>query len=161
MISMRRMATAIIRPLSRVSEDDFWRRWAGAAGRSENSAKIGWQEGWGGNTIGPSRGLRASRRRRPGTRAPHFGTDLLYAGAATTLGVGTMFTPRPLVAGSLAAAALAVVVATNLPGGERGQEAGAPSPRTSAEKTVALKTVALKTVALKTPRLDQFDKYYA
>src|SRR5436190_8276199 len=66
-----------------------------------------------------------------------------------------MFKPRPWVAGSLAAAALAAAAA-NLPGVERGQEAGAPSP-----KNAAVKSSAERTIALKTPRLDQFDKYYA
>ncbi len=56
-----------------------------------------------------------------------------------------MFRPRPLVVASLSAAVL-LAVAANLPGGERGQEAGALPP---------------KTPQLKTPRLDQFGEFYA
>lgn len=65
-----------------------------------------------------------------------------------------MFRPRPLVVASLSAALLAA--AANLPGDVRGQEAGPPSSKATAQGTIGAPDAALKS-----PRLDQFDKFYA
>src|SRR5262245_57803539 len=109
----------------------------------------------------PSRRLRASRSPCGQEQEPLFSEQTCCkVGAATTLGVGTMFKPRASVVASLSAAVVAVAAAS-LPGAERGQEAGQAAPTGRNTAANVAKDELARELALKTPRLDQFDKYYA